>query len=90
MMLLLQMQDSSESLGLLLKELYGSMKVDCKSVVCSGRVLPLLLIADKYNVKTTLLRCTVWLNSLDSMRLRDSLLATSPERGKGTCYICMR
>ena len=90
MMLLLQTQDSSESLALLLEELYGSMKVSCKSVVCSGTVLPLLLIADKYNVKTTLSRCTVWLNSLDSKSLRDSLLATSSERGKGTCYICMR
>ena len=61
-----------------------------KSVIDADTVLPLLLIADKYNVKTVLLRCTEWLNCLDRDRLRDHLLAVSPARGKGTCCICMR
>ena len=88
MMPRLQTQDSAKSLSLLLKELYDSTEV--KSVIDADTVLPLLLIADKYNVKTVLLRCTEWLNRLDSERLRDSLLPISPGRGKATSCECMR
>lgn len=45
MMLLMQTQDSAESLGLLLNELYGY--TEAKSVIDADTVLPLLLIAGK-------------------------------------------
>ena len=87
--MMLQTQDSPETLGLLLQELYGSVEV--KSIIDADTVLPLLLIADKYNIKTIMSRCTVWLESLDVDRLRDTLLTTSPVKGKGTCdRTCMR
>ena len=80
MMLFMQTQDSAESLCLLLKELYGFMKG--RSAIDAETVLPLLLVADKYDIPTVLLRCTVWLNSLDSEKMKGTLLATSPATGE--------
>ena len=79
MMLLLQTQDSAESLGLLLKELYSSTRA--KSIIDADTVLPLLLVADKYNVMAVLLRCTTWLNRLDGGY---TLLSISPVGGELT------
>lgn len=87
MMLLLQTQDSAESLGLLLKELYDATEV--KSIIDADTVLPLLLIADKYDAKTIVWCCTTWLNRLNRTKLRDTLLALSPERGEVASCKCM-
>ena len=76
----LQTQDSAEALGLLLQELYNL--TGAQSIINVDTVLPLLLIADKYDVKAVLLRCAAWLNQLDSRKLRGSLLAMSPTRGE--------
>ena len=84
----MQMQDSAESLGLLLNELYGY--TEAKSVIDADAILPLLLIADKYNVKAILLHCTKWLNRHNNEKLRDILLAVSPARGEGRCCTHMR
>ena len=86
MMLILQTQDSAESLGLLLKELYDYTKA--KSIIDADTVFPLLLVADKYNVKTVLLRCTQWLDGIDSGRLSYTLLRVSPAKGKGHAGTC--
>ena len=89
-----QTQDSAESLGLLLKELYNS--TGAKSVISADTVLPLLLIADKYDVEAMVLRCAAWLNDFDGKRLKDTLLTVSPMRGERTshkyvrCYRSMR
>ena len=83
-MFLMQTQDSVENLGLVLKELYDSLEV--KSVIDADSVLPLLLIADKYNIKTIVSRCTMWLDSLDIDRLRGTLLTASPVKGEGMLH----
>ena len=80
MMLLLQTEDSADNLRLLLKELYESVEVE--SVIDTDTVL-------HYNIKTIVSRCTVWLDRLDVNTLRDTLLTTSPVKGKGTCCTSM-
>ena len=84
----MQTQDSVDSLGLLLRELYDYIKA--KSIIDADAVFPLLVIADKYNIKTILLRCTQWLNDINYRSLTGTLLPVSTARGKGTCpaYVC--
>lgn len=55
-MLTLQTQGSAEYLGLLLEEICGITVV--KSIVDALTGLPLLLVADKYDVKEILSHCT--------------------------------
>ena len=44
------------------------VSMEGKSVIDADTVLPLLFMADKYNVKTVLLRCTEWLKTVSTVR----------------------
>ena len=67
---------------MLLRDIYGTNPGSGLSRLSSNTLLDLLLIADKYNVCSTLQHCTEWLHGLGSKQvLRERLLAEHPTRG---------